>query len=63
MTCILKMRKTFVRDNDGHWYFIPYDDYKQFQSDIQSEEWEEFSDKWDQYRLDGGVEGIPVIEW
>lgn len=61
------MTKTgFLRsDGDGHWYLIP----KSYLSDFRKaldilynnpEDWKKFVDKFDKYRLSGGIEYLEV---
>ena len=53
------IKKTFVQDDDGHWYCIPYDAQKEFEGGLDN--WDMWNDyEWDKCRLNGGVQGVAI---
>ena len=50
------MKRVYVvQDNDCDWYILPYELKKSFLDDCEKEDYEEFDNKYGEYRTGGDI--------
>lgn len=52
-----------IKDQDGHWYVIPYElkeEFLKMEAEGESDEWEAFIDKFDKYRTGGDLNRVTL---